>query len=106
MLNNKYDYSKEYKIQIRRDDITTWNARNPVLLDGEIAYDITNKKIKIGNGINSWSNLSYLFEGQLTADLELLLNQHINNFNNPHNVNSEQIQDGLDLTLFFESNLT
>ena len=35
-------------------------AKDEVLLEGEICFEIDTNKIKIGNGINSWTNLPYL----------------------------------------------
>lgn len=61
MSCKKYD-NGETRVQIRRDKEYIWNQRDPILLEGEIGYNITNKKIKIGNGLNSWSNLPYLNE--------------------------------------------
>ena len=48
------------KIQLRRDTAANWTSTNPILADGEIGYDTTNDKIKIGNGANTWSQLLYL----------------------------------------------
>lgn len=47
------------KIQIRRDTSINWALVNPTLQQGELAYEIDTKKIKIGDGISSWTNLSY-----------------------------------------------
>lgn len=52
-------HNDEPKVQIRRDKQSTWLQRDPILLEGEIGYDLTTMQIKIGNGINSWSNLPY-----------------------------------------------
>jgi hypothetical protein len=48
------------KIQIRRDTYQNWYNNNPVLLNGELAYDTTNNKVKVGNGMTHWINLTYL----------------------------------------------
>jgi len=48
------------KIQIRRDNASNWSAVNPVLAQGEIGFDIDGLKAKIGNGLSSWNDLSYL----------------------------------------------
>jgi len=47
-------------IQFRRDTATNWLIANPVLLSGELGYDTTNRKIKIGNGVTPWALLPYL----------------------------------------------
>lgn len=48
-------------ILLRRDSAADWSTHNPVLKDGEIVYDSTNKRVKIGDGTNAWSNLGYAF---------------------------------------------
>ena len=47
------------RLQLRRDTATNWNAVNPILADGEIGIDTTNKLFKIGNGLDAWNSLSY-----------------------------------------------
>lgn len=42
------------------DTYTNWVSSNPILKQGRISYDTTNKKIKIGDGITSWVNLPYI----------------------------------------------
>jgi hypothetical protein len=48
------------KIQLRRDTATNWSRINPVLADGEPGLDITNNKIKLGDGTTPWNGLLYL----------------------------------------------
>lgn len=38
---------------------TEWETENPILLKGEMGYDSTNKRYKIGDGVNTWKNLEY-----------------------------------------------
>lgn len=47
------------KIRFRRDTAANWQTNNPVLDPGEVGYDTTNNKIKIGNGTSNWSTLGY-----------------------------------------------
>lgn len=47
----------------RRGATTDWETQNPMLSEGEIGYDTTHKRIKIGDGTNKWNNLPYL-DGQ------------------------------------------
>jgi hypothetical protein len=47
------------RIQLRRDTATAWTAANSVLTQGEIGIDLTNNKIKIGDGVTGWNQLSY-----------------------------------------------
>ena len=48
------------RIQIRRDSENNWNDINPILADGELALTYDNNKIKIGNGTQNWSDLTYI----------------------------------------------
>lgn len=54
----------EYKrMQQRNDTAASWSSINPVLAAGEIGYDRTNKKIKIGDGTTAWNALPYQESG-------------------------------------------
>lgn len=46
-------------IKHRSDTESNWNSKNPILLQGEIGYDTTNKKFKIGDGDTKWKDLNY-----------------------------------------------
>ena len=50
------------QIKLRRDTYTNWFTQNPILANGEPAYDTTNNKIKVGDGTSHWQSLSYLTE--------------------------------------------
>lgn len=45
------------RIQLRRDTALNWSTANPVLVDGEPGYDSTNDRIRVGNGVDTWSEL-------------------------------------------------
>ena len=47
----------------KRDSKENWDANNPVLLDGEIAI-VDGERMKIGNGINRYSELPFFLEPQ------------------------------------------
>jgi hypothetical protein len=47
------------KIQLRRDTAANWQSSNPTLAQGEVGIDLTNNKIKIGNGTTAWNGLPY-----------------------------------------------
>lgn len=38
---------------------TEWETENPILLKGEMGYDSTSKRYKIGDGVKTWKNLEY-----------------------------------------------
>lgn len=48
----------ETRIQIRRGTATEWSNVNPILGVGEPGYDITNDIFKIGNGVDTWADLT------------------------------------------------
>lgn len=50
------------KIQFRRDTEANWTSVNPILSEGELGLDLTNTKIKIGDGATSWTSLPYAVE--------------------------------------------
>lgn len=59
-------FNKEYaKIQMRRDTSVNWATANPLLLSGEIGYEIDTRKMKFGNGTQPWSSLPYFTEETL-----------------------------------------
>jgi hypothetical protein len=41
---------------------TDWGSENPALQQGVIGYDITNKRLKVGDGFNNWNDLQYIEE--------------------------------------------
>jgi hypothetical protein len=53
------------QIKLRRDSYQNWYDNNPVLGQGEPGYDLTNKKLKIGDGVTLWRALPY-FDDQQT----------------------------------------
>ncbi len=53
------------QIKLRRDTYQNWFDNNPILAEGEPGYDLTNKKLKIGDGVTLWRALPY-FDDQQT----------------------------------------
>lgn len=47
------------KMQQRRDTTANWSSANPVLAAGEIGFDSSVNKFKIGNGTAAWNSLAY-----------------------------------------------
>lgn len=45
------------QIQIRRGISTEWSSANPILADGEIAYEKDTRQVKIGDGSSTWNTL-------------------------------------------------
>ena len=46
-------------IQVRRDTLANWTLNDPVLADGELAFEKDTKKLKVGDGVSSYTQLSY-----------------------------------------------
>lgn len=51
----------------RQDTETNWSIANPILEAGEFGYDITNKKIKLGDGVSTWNTLPYFNDELLVS---------------------------------------
>lgn len=47
------------KILLRRDTSTNWSANNPILAAGQVGFDTTLGKHKIGDGTTRWNSLPY-----------------------------------------------
>ena len=48
------------RIQIRRGTQTEGETHNPVLFIGELGLDVSNKRIKAGDGFSTWTELPYI----------------------------------------------
>ena len=55
------------RIQVRRDTYANWTSNNPILTNGEIGYDETNEKFKVGDNTTAWNDLPYEL-GQWKSD--------------------------------------
>ena len=62
----------QVSLRVRSDIITKWQSVNPTLAIGEFGYDITNKKLKIGNGSSTWNELPYITDNgdEITVDTD------------------------------------
>ena len=56
-------------VQFRRDTNANWTTQNPVLAQGELALDLNNNNFKIGDGIQTWSELPASSVAALHANL-------------------------------------
>lgn len=56
-------------LQVRHDDAATWVASNMVLAIGEFGQETDTGKLKIGDGVKTWSQLPYIndFKNPLTV---------------------------------------
>ena len=46
------------KIQFRKDTGANWSSVNPVLADGEMGLNTTDRTFKLGNGVTAWNSLT------------------------------------------------
>lgn len=51
---------KKVRVVNRHDTSDKWSSNNPILLNGEIAYETDTKKIKIGDGVSNYNDLDYV----------------------------------------------
>jgi len=63
------------KILTRSDTSTNWASSNPVLGIGEIGFDTTLGKHKIGNGVSTWNSLPYFALSQEIPDISEKVDQ-------------------------------
>lgn len=47
------------QIQLRRDTAANWESVNPTLAQGEPGIETDTDRMKIGDGVNAWNDLSY-----------------------------------------------
>jgi Major tropism determinant N-terminal domain len=48
------------RIQVRRGTASDWTTANPTLAAGEVGFDTTSNKMKVGDGSTAWSTLPYI----------------------------------------------
>lgn len=87
-----------YLFQLRRDPSWTWVKYNPVLAEGEPGVEIDTGWLKIGDGINAWTELPYFTPGAGPGGGGAELEEHINSAT-PHPV----YDDGPSLSLLYEN---
>jgi hypothetical protein len=62
-----------FRFKLRRDTLNNWETVNPILLSGEPGLETDTNKIKYGDGVSQWNNLSYATgEGGASTILEYL----------------------------------
>lgn len=55
------------RILIRRSTSSEWSSADPVLRQGEIGLDLSEKRIKCGDGFKNWSQLEYIDDAGLNS---------------------------------------
>ena len=54
---------RNMRILVRRDDARLWEGNNPVLLKGEMGYEMDARGLKFGDGVLTWNELPYFMGG-------------------------------------------
>ena len=54
---------RNLRILVRRDDASEWTINDPVLLKGEMGYELDERGLKFGDGFTRWENLPYFAGG-------------------------------------------
>ncbi len=70
------------RMQQRRGTAAQWTAANPTLAAGEIGFETDTNKFKVGDGTNTWSNLTYFVDASVafdSAEVNALVTNAINN---------------------------
>ena len=50
---------KYAQVKIRQDSTENWLKANPILRERELAADITEKRLKLGDGVTDWKSLKW-----------------------------------------------
>jgi len=50
-----------FRIQLRNDTLANWSSTNPILLQGEPAFENDTNRLKIGNGSSVYTALPYFY---------------------------------------------
>ena len=51
------------RLQLRGDTLANWTSVNPILASREFAVETDTLKVKVGDGVNTWSGLPYFTQG-------------------------------------------
>lgn len=79
------EHNMARRIILRRDVTENWEARNPVLMAGELGVDLDLKNIKLGDGETEWNQLEFILpEFDLSIEaIEDIIEQAIGALNIP-----------------------
>ena len=82
--------------QVRRDHSTVWAQKNPLLADGEMAYEEDTRRLKIGDGALLWNALPYASEGAAIDTSEFLLQAGLDAQQRVNALREELLEGGSD----------
>jgi len=87
-----------YTFQLRRSPSYTWTKYDPILAEGEPGVETDTGRLKIGDGLTSWSGLPYFIPGVGPDGGDAELEEHIES-DLPHPV----YDNGPSLSLLYEN---
>jgi hypothetical protein len=64
------------QLRLRSDSKQNWTQANPILQPGEPGFEIDTGNLKIGDGLKSWNDLSYIG----TIDLQFITREDLDNY--------------------------
>ena len=85
-------------IQIRRDDASVWTSVDPILAQGELGVELDTRKVKVGDGVNHWTDIDYLIDvGGYVTESQAVVNFTGDLQNNGFSVLTEDANGDLDM---------
>lgn len=84
--------NNESQITIRNDKNEFWTLNNPVLKNCEIGMISSDKRIKIGNGLNKWNSLPFSYNTPSSIRFNTISNNYMaNTYNDVNNIPTPSI---------------
>ena len=88
------------RIFLRRDTAANFASTNPVLSEGEPAFDTTNQLLKVGDGVTAWNSLSQFQGPQGVAG-----NNGTDGADGADGADGQDGQDGVQISTYAKANL-
>ena len=77
--------------QLRRGNASWYAENNPVLAQGEPAFELDTNKLKIGDGIHNYNDLDYIVDSNLIQEIV------DNKLDNIEKINVKRLENGLEI---------
>lgn len=84
------------RVTVRKGTAVQWQLSNPILLDGEMAYESDSTKLKVGDGESAWNDLDYykVGDGEVPGTFnhnKTVFPEEVNSVNNALKYTQKQI---------------
>ena len=91
-------------IQIRRDDASVWTSVDPILAQGELGVELDTRKVKVGDGVNHWTDIDYLIDvGGYVTESQAVVNfvgeVNAQDFNASGEINAQDFNATSDISM-------